>query len=97
MFARFIAAAAVVLAVSAPVAIGANTTAWLNTDRNAATGFQIFGFAGGAEFNVNFDATGQPALYTGNAGQTAVADVDIAFMTSTDATPRSRSNGTSAS
>ena len=39
--------------LNAPVAIGANTTIWLNTDLNAATGYQIFGFAGGAEYNVN--------------------------------------------
>ena len=34
------------------VAIGPTTTIWLNTDLNAATGYQIFGFAGGAEYNV---------------------------------------------
>jgi peptidoglycan/xylan/chitin deacetylase (PgdA/CDA1 family) len=62
-----------IVAMKAPIAIGANTTAWLNTDKNAATGFQIFGFAGGAEFNVNFDASGNPSLYTGDAGQTLVS------------------------
>ena len=47
-------------ALSSPVAIGANTTFWLNTDRNLTTGFQVFGFAAGAEYNINFDATGTP-------------------------------------
>jgi serralysin len=61
-----------VFAIHAPVAIGATTTAWLNTDQNAATGYQIWGFAGGAEFNINFDAAGIPRLYTGDAGQTLV-------------------------
>ena len=32
-----------VFALKAPVAIGANTTAWLNTDQNAATGYKIWG------------------------------------------------------
>ena len=61
-----------IFAVKAPTTIGANTTAWLNTDRNTATGFQIFGFAGGAEYNVNIDANGVVSLYTGDAGQTLV-------------------------
>lgn len=73
-----------VFALSAPVAIGANTTAWLNTDRDATTGFQIFGFAGGAEYNINFDESGTPRLYTGNAGQTLVPDTLIPFGTSAD-------------
>jgi Ca2+-binding RTX toxin-like protein len=62
-----------VFAMTSPSAIGANTTAWLNTDRNAATGYQVFGFAGGAEYNVNFAADGTVSLYTGGAGQTLVA------------------------
>ena len=60
--------------------IGAETTFWLNTDQNKATGYQIWGFAGGAEYNVNFDAAGLPKLYTGDAGQTLVnAAVDHAY------------------
>src|ERR1700710_174755 len=31
-------------ALSAPIIVGANTTFWFNTDQNAATGYQIFGF-----------------------------------------------------
>lgn len=58
-----------VFAMTAPMAIEANTTAWLNTDRNAATGYQVFGFAGGAEYNVNFNADGTVSLYTGGAGE----------------------------
>ncbi len=59
-------------ALKAPVAIGANTTAWLNTDRDAKTGYQVFGFAGGAEYNVNVNADGTVSLYTGGAGETLV-------------------------
>ncbi|KQN19486.1 cadherin [Sphingomonas sp. Leaf33] len=59
-------------ALKSPTAIGANTTAWLNTDRNTATGYQIFGFAGGAEYNVNIDANGVVSLFKGDAGQTLV-------------------------
>ncbi|WP_294300872.1 cadherin domain-containing protein [uncultured Sphingomonas sp.] len=61
-----------VFALKAPDAIGANTTAWLNTDRNTATGYQIFGFAGGAEYNVNIDSNGVVSLFKGNAGETLV-------------------------
>jgi serralysin len=71
-----------VVAISSAVAVGANTTIWLNTDRNAATGYQIFGTTGGAEYNVNFGNNGLPALYTGSAGQTFVSQ--IASGTSSD-------------
>jgi hypothetical protein len=40
-------------AISAPVAVGANTTVWFNTDRDAASGCQVFGFAGGDPANVD--------------------------------------------
>jgi predicted lipoprotein with Yx(FWY)xxD motif len=75
-----------VFALKAPVAIGANTTAWFNTDQNTATGFKIFGSTGGAEFNVNFDATGTPKLYTGNAGGTLVSGATVSFGYSADKT-----------
>lgn len=73
-----------VFALKAPVPINANTTAWLNTDQNSATGFQVFGFAGGAEYNVNFDAAGTPYLYSGGAGQTPVPGASISFGYSAD-------------
>lgn len=57
-------------------AIGAGTTIWLDTDTDRATGHQIFGFAGGAEYNVNFGADGSAALYRGGAGEIFVADID---------------------
>ena len=58
------------------VAIGPNTTFWLNTDGSAATGTQVFGYAGGAEFNVNIGADGVARLYSGTAGQTLVGTID---------------------
>lgn len=70
-------------AITAPVAIGANTTIWLNTDRNASSGYQVFGFAGGAEYNINFAADGTASLYTGGAGQTLVA-ANLAVARSAD-------------
>lgn len=54
-------------------AIGSGTTVWLNTDQDASTGYQIFGSAGGAEYNVNFFTDNQPYLYTGADGQNFVA------------------------
>ena len=53
------------------VAIGATTTIWLNTDLNAATGYQIFGSGGGAEYNVEINADGTASVYQDSAGQTA--------------------------
>jgi len=75
-----------VFALKAPVAIGATTTAWLNTDQNAGTGYKIWGFAGGAEYNINFDATGTPRLYTGADGQTLVSGAVVSFGYSADKT-----------
>jgi Ca2+-binding RTX toxin-like protein len=69
-----------VIALKSDVAIGANTTAWFNTDQNVATGYKIWGFAGGAEFNVNVNASRQLGLYTGDAGQTLVqGNLPVAF------------------
>ncbi len=68
-----------VLAISAAEAIGKNTTIWLNTDLNKATGFQVFGSTVGAEYNINFAADGKPYLYSGAAGQTLLGQLDFAF------------------
>ena len=61
------------------VAIGAGTTIWLDTDLDRGTGYQIFGFTGGAEYNVNVGSDGVPRLYTGAEGQTFVSDLDFVF------------------
>ena len=53
-------------------AIAANTTVWLNTDRDSDTGFQVFGSTLGAEYNVNFFFDNAPYLYTGAAGENFV-------------------------
>ena len=53
--------------------IGAGTTIWLNTDQNASTGHQIWGFAGGAEYNINLFSDGVPHLYIDGAGETWVS------------------------
>ena len=74
-------------ALQSPVAIGANTTLWLNTDDSLTTGFQAFGGTSdtGAEFNINFDGNGVPFLYTGGAGQNLVADqTGLAYALSAD-------------
>jgi serralysin len=68
-----------VIAINAAEAIGANTTIWLNTDTNKATGFQVFGSTVGAEYNINIAADGKPYLYTGGAGQTLVGQLDFAL------------------
>jgi serralysin len=68
-----------VLAIDSPTAIGENTTIWLNTDLNKATGFQVFGSTVGAEYNINFAADGTPYLYSGDAGQTYLGKLDFAL------------------
>ncbi len=61
-------------------AIAAGTTIWLNTDQNSNTGYQIFGFAGGAEYNINFFTDNLPYLYTGAAGENFVTgELNYAF------------------
>ena len=67
------------IALHSAVAIGADSTFWLNTNSNTATGFQIFGTDGGAEFNINFDVGGVAHLYTGDAGATFVKDITYAI------------------
>lgn len=52
-----------VFAIKAPIAIEQNTTLWLNTDRNANTGYQVFGSTVGAEYYVAIDSTGTLKLY----------------------------------
>lgn len=65
-----------VLAISSGLApIGAETTIWLDTDMNTSTGHQIWGWAGGAEYNVNISADGTAQLFTGGAGEIFVADL----------------------
>jgi peptidoglycan/xylan/chitin deacetylase (PgdA/CDA1 family) len=68
-----------VLAInSTQESIGANTTIWLNTDQNKATGYQVFGSTVGAEYNINIAADGKPYLYSGAAGQTLISQLDFA-------------------
>src|SRR5262249_22483314 len=45
--------------------IGAGTTIWLDTDLNAATGYQVFGSTVGAEYNIEIGADGTARLYSG--------------------------------
>jgi hypothetical protein len=59
-------------AISSQVAITDGTTIWLDTDLNAATGYLVFGFATGAEYNINI-VGGLPYLYTGAAAETFVS------------------------
>lgn len=56
--------------------IGANTTIWLDTDMSGSTGYQLWGWAVGAEYNVNIGSDGVARLYSGGAGETFVAEID---------------------
>lgn len=48
--------------------IGHFTTVWLNTDQNNATGYQIFGDKGGAEYFIDLDQNKKAQLYQGEPG-----------------------------
>ncbi len=63
-------------AIKSAQVIGAGTTIWLNTDQNQATGYKIFGYAGGAEYNINFAADGKAYLYSGAAAENYLAPLD---------------------
>ena len=83
---------AFVFALQSAVDISFNTTLWLNTDHNSATGYPIFDWLNaGADFNVTFIAgstgaaapylyTGASPLYTEAAAQAFTAAItDFAF------------------
>ena len=63
------------LALRSALPIGPTTTFWLNTDQNPDSGYLVWGFAAGAEFNINFDSAGVPHLYRNGDGQTLVSDL----------------------
>ncbi|MFF8803154.1 MULTISPECIES: polysaccharide deacetylase family protein [unclassified Methylobacterium] len=75
-------------AIQAPVgtSIGTYTTIWLNTDRNASTGYNIWGLYGGYDYNINIAADGKPYLYTGADGQTLVSPTPLTFAYNADHT-----------
>lgn len=73
-----------VLALSAPVAIGAGTTIWLNTDGKASTGYQVFGSTIGAEYNVSVDANGQLSLYAGGGATQTLVQANLQEAWSAD-------------
>jgi peptidoglycan/xylan/chitin deacetylase (PgdA/CDA1 family) len=66
-------------AITSTQAIGTGTTIWLNTDSNKTTGYQIFGFAGGAEYNINFAADDKAYLYSGADGENYIAPLDYSI------------------
>jgi peptidoglycan/xylan/chitin deacetylase (PgdA/CDA1 family) len=68
-----------VFGIKSAVAIGTGSTIWIDADKNAATGFQIFGFAGGAEYNIQIGADGKANLYSGDEGQTFVRALDYSL------------------
>lgn len=49
-------------------AIESGTTVWPNTDQNPRTGYLIWDWAVGAEYNVNFYTDSQPQVHTGADG-----------------------------
>jgi peptidoglycan/xylan/chitin deacetylase (PgdA/CDA1 family) len=68
-----------VFGIKSAIAIGEGSTIWIDADQNATTGFQIFGFAGGAEYNIQIAADGKANLYTGSEGQTFVSSLDYSL------------------
>lgn len=75
-------------ALQAPTgtSIGTYTTLWLNTDKNATTGYSIWGLYGGYDYNINIAADGKPYLYRGGDGQTLVSATPLTFAYNADHT-----------
>jgi serralysin len=71
-------------ALTAPVAIGTGTTFWFNTDLNAATGFEVFGWAAGAEYSVIINSDSTATLYTYDAAGAILAQSSVQIAYSTD-------------
>ena len=74
---------------SSTVSIGANSTMWLNTDKNTATGHSFWGLAIGADYKIEFEADElggvRPSLYAlaANGDPTLVTD-GVSFARSAD-------------
>ena len=62
----------------ANLAVGANTTIWLNTDQNKTTGTSPFGSVG-AEFYINWFTDGNPYLYRADGSLVSAAPLDYAL------------------
>ncbi|MGB3292621.1 MAG: polysaccharide deacetylase family protein [Phormidesmis sp.] len=75
--------AAYMFAIKAPtgVAIGENSTIWLDTDRNTSSGYSIFGVTG-AEYQINIDPDGKAYLYraTSSTGLERVSNTPLAYQ-----------------
>ena len=71
-------------AFSAPLQIGAGTTFWFNTDLNAATGFEVFTWAVGAEYSVTINSDSTATLYTYDAAGAILAQSSVQIAYSTD-------------
>ncbi|HTI80394.1 MAG TPA: Ig-like domain-containing protein [Acetobacteraceae bacterium] len=67
--------------------VGANTTIWLNTDQNTATGYNL-GWANiGADYEIQFDGSNTPYLYSYDTTTqlwTQVSSTPLTFAMSTD-------------
>jgi peptidoglycan/xylan/chitin deacetylase (PgdA/CDA1 family) len=68
-------------ALKSAVDIGTNSTIWIDADKNIDTGYKIFGFAGGAEYNINIASDGNAYLYSGAAGQNLIGRLDAKIST----------------
>ncbi|WP_296432816.1 hypothetical protein, partial [Yoonia sp.] len=62
-------------------AIGLSTTIWLDTDLDRATGYQIWGFVGGVEYNIEVMPNGDVQLFSGGPGETLLATLTSAYNT----------------
>ena len=74
---------------SSTVSIGADSTMWLNTDKNTATGYSFWDLAIGADYKVEFEADGLGgppgiALFAGRDGAPVLVEGGVSFARSAD-------------
>ncbi len=55
---------AIAFAIRSQVAIGPNTTLWIDADNDPRSGYKIWGLYLGAEYFININANGKPYLYS---------------------------------
>lgn len=77
-----------IIALESPTGIGPYTTLYLNTDQNTSTGYLLWGFATGSEYQISIEDNGDsnPYLFTGGDFTTPLGDGAVTHAYNSDKT-----------